>query len=239
MMMMSVHMVQHMTIAMLVPVLLVLGAPITLALRSTPAARRGEVGPRERILSVLHSRVVRFVTHPLVAFGIFVTAAPMVYFSGLFEYAMFNHTGHMLMSLHFLLGGYLFYEVVIGTDPLPRRPPYPIRVVMVLASAGFHAFFAVGLMESARLVAGDYYALLGTEIAWLPDTLADQRAAGAITWGVGELPALVVLIALVVQWSRSDDRESRRRDRKDTDPELEAYNAYLAALAARDKTGSS
>jgi putative copper resistance protein D len=158
----------------------------------------------------------------------------MVYFSGLFSYAMFNHTGHMLMSLHFLLGGYLFYEVVVGTDPLPRRPPYPIRIVMVLAAAGFHAFFGVGLLESARLVAGDYYALLGSEIDWLPDTLADQRAAGSITWGFGEIPALIVLIALLVQWSRSDEREARRRDRKATDHELEDYNAYLAALAHRD-----
>jgi cytochrome c oxidase assembly factor CtaG/putative copper export protein len=234
MLMLSVHMVQHMTLAMLVPVLLVLGAPITLALRAIPAAGRGQVGPRERILSVLHSPVVRVLTHPIVAFGIFVTAAPMIYFSGLFEYAMFNHTGHMLMGLHFLLGGYLFFEVVIGTDPLPSRPAYPIRIIMVLASAGFHAFFAVGIMESARLVAGDYYALLGSEIAWLPDTLADQRDAGSITWGLGEIPALIVLIALVVQWARSDDRESRRRDRRATDPELDQYNAYLAALAARD-----
>lgn len=234
MLMLSVHMVQHMTLAMLVPVLLVLGAPITLALRALRPAKRGHLGPRERILSVLHSRVVRVLTHPIVAFGIFVTAAPMVYFSGLFSYAMFNHTGHMLMSLHFLLGGYLFYEVVVGTDPLPRRPPYPIRIVMVLAAAGFHAFFGVGLLESARLVAGDYYALLGSEIDWLPDTLADQRAAGSITWGFGEIPALIVLIALLVQWSRSDEREARRRDRKATDHELEDYNAYLAALAHRD-----
>jgi len=234
MLMLSVHMVQHMVLAMLVPLLLVLGAPITLALRAIPPARRGELGPRERILSVLHSRFVRVLTHPIVAFAIFVTAAPMVYFSGLFAYAMENHTGHMLMGLHFLLGGYLFYEVVIGTDPLPSRPVYPIRIVMVLAAAGFHAFFAVGLMESARLVAGDYYALLGTEIAWLPDTLADQRAAGSITWGFGEIPALIVLITLVVQWSRSDERESRRRDRKAVDPELEDYNAYLSALAERD-----
>ncbi len=239
MLMLSVHMVQHMVLAMLVPVLLVLGAPITLALRAIPPARRGEVGPRERILSVLHSRVVRFVTHPIVAFAIFVTAAPMVYFSGLFHYAMVNHTGHMLMGLHFLLGGYLFYEVVIGTDPLPRRPAYPIRIVMVLAAAGFHAFFAVGLMESARLVAGDYYALLGSEIGWLPDTLADQRAAGSITWGFGEIPALIVLIALLVQWSRSDEREARRRDRRQGDPELDEYNAYLQALARRDRTQST
>ena len=239
MLQLSVHMVQHMVLAMLVPVLLVLGAPITLALRAIPPARRDQMGPRERILAILNSRFVRFITHPIVAFAIFVTAAPMVYFSGLFEYAMFNHTGHMLMALHFLLGGYLFYEVVIGTDPLPSRPGYPIRMVMVLAAAGFHAFFAVGFMESARLVAGDYYLLLRTEISWLPDVLADQRAAGAITWGFGEIPALMVLLALVVQWSRSDDRESRRRDRRASDPELEEYNAYLAALAARDKTDSS
>jgi putative copper resistance protein D len=232
--MLSVHMVQHMTLAMVVPVLLVLGAPVTLLLRATPPARRGQVGPRERVLSVMHSRVVAVLTHPIVAFAIFVTAAPMVYFSGLFGYAMANHTGHMLMSLHFLLGGYLFYEVVIGTDPLPRRPAYPIRVVMVLAAAGFHAFFGVGVMMSARLIAGDYYRLLGTEIAWLPDTLEDQRLAGGITWGFGEIPALAVLLVLLVQWSRSDEREARRRDRKATDPELDAYNAYLASLADRD-----
>lgn len=239
MLMLSVHMTQHMVLAMLVPVLLVLGAPITLALRAIRPAKRGQVGPRERILGVLNSRFVRFLTHPIVAFAIFVTAAPMVYFSDLFSYAMFNHTGHMLMALHFLLGGYLFYEVVIGTDPLPSRPGYPIRIVMVLAAAGFHAFFAVGFMESARLIAGDYYSLLSSEIVWLPETLGDQRAAGAITWGFGEIPALIVLIALVVQWSRSDERESRRRDRKQTDPELEAYNAYLEALAERDRASPS
>jgi cytochrome c oxidase assembly factor CtaG len=236
--MLSVHMVQHMVLAMLVPPLLVLGAPVTLALRAISPARRGHVGPRERLLSITSSRVVRVLTHPIVAFAIFVTAAPMIFFSGLFEYAMLNHTGHMLMSLHFLLGGYLFYEVVIGTDPLPWRPPYPIRVVMVLAAAGFHAFFGVGVMMSARLIAADYYDLLATEIPWLPDTLTDQRLAGGITWGFGEIPALAVLLVLLVQWSRSDEREARRRDRKKVDTELEAYNDYLAKLAERDRRTS-
>ena len=236
--MLSVHMVQHMVLAMLVPPLLVLGAPVTLALRAISPARRGHVGPRERLLSITSSRVVRVLTHPIVAFAIFVTAAPMIFFSGLFEYAMLNHTGHMLMSLHFLLGGYLFYEVVIGTDPLPWRPPYPIRVVMVLAATGFHAFFGVGVMMSARLIAADYYDLLATEIPWLPDTLTDQRLAGGITWGFGEIPALAVLLVLLVQWSRSDEREARRRDRKKVDTELEAYNDYLAKLAERDRRTS-
>jgi putative copper resistance protein D len=237
--MLSVHMVQHMTLAMVVPLLLVLGAPVTLALRALPPARRGQMGPRERVLAITHSRVVRVLSHPIVAFGIFVTAAPMVYFSGLFPYAMFNHTGHMLMSLHFLLGGYLFYEVIIGTDPLPKRPAYPIRVVMVLAAAGFHAFFGVGVMMSARLIAAGYYQLLATEIPWLPDALDDQRVAGGITWGFGEIPALIVLIVLLVQWSRSDERDARRRDRKVVDPELDAYNAYLARLSEADEAAAA
>jgi cytochrome c oxidase assembly factor CtaG len=170
-------------------------------------------------------------THPLVAFTIFVTAAPMVYFSGLFPYAMYHHTGHLLMSLHFILGGYLFYEVIIGLDPLPRRPPHVARLVMVLAAAGFHAFFGVALMQASRLIAGDWYADLSGDIAWLPDTLADQRIAGQITWGLGELPALLVLLVLLYQWAKSDEREAARRDRRDTGKELAEYNAYLASLS--------
>jgi putative copper resistance protein D len=237
--MLSVHMSQHMVLAMAVPALLVLGAPMTLALRAIPPARRGERGPREALLAVLASRPVRVVTHPVVALLVFVTAAPMVYFSGLFELAMEQHTGHTLMSLHFLLGGYLFYEVVIGVDPLPSRPHPLVRVVMVLAAAGFHAFFGVGLLQASNLVAGDWYRTLGTEIAWLPDPLADQQVAAQITWGFGELPALLVLIVVVVQWSRSDEREARRRDRRVVDHELEDYNVYLAGLAARDGAASA
>ncbi len=231
--MLSVHMGQHMITAMAIPPLLVLGGPITLALRAIRPARRGERGARERILSVLHSRLVRVLTHPVVAFAVFVTAAPMVYFSGLFEFAMFHHTGHLLMALHFLLGGYLFYEVVIGIDPLPKRPPHVVRVVMVLAAAGFHAFFGVALLMATNLVAGDWYRTLGRDIAWLPEPLADQQVAAQITWGFGELPALLVLLALLAQWARSDERAAARRDRRANDDELDRYNAHLAGLAER------
>jgi putative copper resistance protein D len=141
------------------------------------------------------------------------------------------------MSLHFLLGGYLFYEVVIGVDPLPSRPHPLVRVVMVLAAAGFHAFFGVGLLQASNLVAGDWYTTLGQEIEWLPEPLADQQVAAQIIWGFGELPALLVLIVVVVQWARSDERESRRRDRQPVDHELEDYNAYLGQLSARSGGG--
>jgi cytochrome c oxidase assembly factor CtaG/putative copper export protein len=237
MVLLSAHMTQHMVLAMLAPVLLVLGAPVTLALRALRPARRGETGPREWVLAVTRSPAVRVLTHPIVAFAIFVSAPFVVYFSGLFEYAMRHHTAHTLMSLHFLAAGYLFYEVLIGVDPLPRRPPYPARVGLQFGAMAFHAIFGLALMESAQLVAGEYFLELGRDIAWLPDPLDDQQVAGQLTWGFGEVPALVVLAVLVVQWVRSDERDARRFDRREADTEAEriAYNAYLAELDRRSR----
>jgi cytochrome c oxidase assembly factor CtaG/putative copper export protein len=233
--MLSVHMGQHITLMMISPVLLVLGGPVTLALRATTPARRAEIGPREWILAATQSRVVRVLTHPLVALAIFVSGPFLVYFTGLFEYAMRNHTAHLVMSLHFLLAGYLFYEVLIGIDPLPKRPPYIARLGMQLLAVAIHAFFGLALMESARLIAAEYYRQLGTEISWLPDPLPDQILAGQLTWGFAELPGLLVLGVLFVQWYRSDEREARRFDRREGEVEAErlAYNAYLARLDAR------
>jgi cytochrome c oxidase assembly factor CtaG/putative copper export protein len=233
--MLSVHMGQHIVLMMVSPVLLVLGGPITLALRAITPAQRGETGPRELLLAAIQSRVVRILTHPLVALAIFVSGPFLVYFTGVFEYAMRNHTVHLVMSVHFLLAGFLFYEVLIGVDPLPKRPPYVARLVLQLGAVGIHTFFGLALMESARLIAGGFYRQLATEITWLPEPLSDQILAGQLTWGFAELPGLLVLGALFVQWIRSDEREARRFDRRegDTEAQLAAYNAYLASLDAR------
>jgi putative copper resistance protein D len=235
--MLSVHMAQHVVLMMISPVLLVLGAPVTLALRALTPANRGEAGPREWLVAVMQSRVLRVLTHPVVALAIFVSGPFVVYFTGVFEYSMRNHTAHLLMSLHFLLAGYLFYEVLIGVDPLPKRPPYVARLGMQLGAVGIHAFFGLALMESARLIASDYYRQLGSEIPWLPEPLPDQLLAGQLTWGFAELPGLLVLGVLFVQWYRSDERDARRFDRRDADSEAElaAYNAYLARLDARSR----
>jgi cytochrome c oxidase assembly factor CtaG/putative copper export protein len=235
--MLSAHMGQHLVLMMVSPVLLVLGGPVTLALRALHPAQRGESGPREWLLAATKSSVVRVLTHPLVALAIFVGSPFVVYFTGLFEAAMRNHSGHMLMSVHFLLSGYLFYEVLIGIDPLPKRPPFVARVVLQFGALAMHAFFGLAVMESARIIAGDYYRQLATEIPWLPDPLVDQERAGGLTWGFGEIPGLLVLGALFVQWYRSDEREARRFDRREGTAEAErtAYNAYLARLDERSK----
>ncbi len=230
----SAHMLEHMTISMVVPPLLVLGAPVTLALRTSTARRDGTRGWREWLLTVVHSRALRFVGHPLVAAGLFMASLIVFYYSSLFGYALRTHTGHVLMTLHFLLVGYLFASVLIGVDPGIQHPPYPFRLVLLLATLSFHAFFGVALVSSTSLLQPHFYTELGRR--WGASLISDQQAGGAVAWSVGELPTLVIAMGIVAAWLRSDDREARRYDRaadRDGDAELRAYNAELAARAAR------
>jgi putative copper resistance protein D len=224
---------------MLTPILLVLGGPMTLALRALPVAGRGQPpGPREWILAALHSRVSRFFTHPIIATIVFIVGFYGLYFGGIFDTAASNHAGHMLMNVHFLLSGYLFYWVVIGVDPTPRRLPSVAKLGMVFASLPLHAFFGVVLMGTKTVMAEGFYRSL--QLDWHTDLLGDQRLGGSIAWAAGEIPLVVVLFALLIQWRRSDERTAKRLDRaadRDNDAELAAYNAMLAELARRDTAG--
>ena len=234
--MFSMHMVAHMLLSMLVPILLVLGGPVTLALRALPAAGRGEPpGPREWLLAALHSRVSRFLTNPIVATLVFVAGFYGLYLGGVFDAAVSNHAAHVLMNVHFLLSGYLFYWVVIGIDPTPRQIPQLGKVAMVFASLPLHAFFGVVLMGMETVLGESFYRSL--RLSWHTDLIGDQRLGGGIAWAAGEVPLVVVMIALLIQWRRSDQRTAKRLDRaadRDDDAELAAYNAMLAEMARRD-----
>jgi putative copper resistance protein D len=231
--MFSVHMAEHMILSMLVPILLVLGAPVTLALRALPpAGRTGPPGPREWLLAAVHSPWARFFTHPLVALPVFVGSYYALYFSGLFAAALPVHGAHVLMNLHFLVSGLLFFWPLIGIDPAPRRLPPAARLGIVFASVPFHAFFGVALMSAGTVIGGGFYRALA--LPWVTDPLRDQQAGGGLAWASGELPLLLVVIVLLVQWSRQDERSARRDDRRadaDGDAQLAAYNAMLRHLA--------
>jgi cytochrome c oxidase assembly factor CtaG/putative copper export protein len=234
--MFSMHMADHMLLSMLVPILLVLGGPVSLALRALPTAGRDDPpGMREWLLAALHSRLSRFLTNPVVATVLFIAGFYGLYLGGLFDAAVGSHIGHVAMNVHFLLSGYLFYWVVIGVDPTPRPIPPLAKVGVVFASLPLHAFFGVLLMGMGNVLGESFYRSL--HLSWHTDLLGDQRLGGGIAWAAGEIPLVVVMIALLVQWSRSDQRTARRLDRaaeRDDDAELAAYNAMLAELARRD-----
>ena len=237
----SWHMVAHMALGMIAPIGIVLGAPITLALRTLPQSRDGvERGVRGLLISALHSRYSRVITNPIVALAIFDGSLFVLYFTPLFGGMMQSHRGHLLMGVHFLLAGILFFHVIVGIDPNPRKVPHLVRIGILLAAMSIHAFFSVALMSTTTLIDGGYFESL--QRPWSTDLLADQKSGGAIGWAMGEIPILIALIATFIQWMRDDSNEAKRIDRNTArmaalgqPDELAQYNMYLNNLDKRDR----
>lgn len=201
----SAHMVQHMVLAMVAPIFLALGAPVTLALRTLPRA------PRRALLSVVHSRPLKVLASPLVAFAIFVVNPFVLYFTDLYRLSLANDFVHEWVHVHFVVTGCLFFWPLVGMDPLPGRWPYAGRVLLMLLMLPFHTVLGLTIMQSRTLLGGDWYPSLG--LAWA-DPAADQYLAGGILWAGGEVVTVGVLGVLVVQWIRASEREARRVDRE-------------------------
>jgi putative copper resistance protein D len=226
------HMIAHMVLSMIAPIAIILSAPITLALRTLPIGRdKEERGIRGLLINFLHSKPTSIWTHPLVALAIFDGSLFALYFTPLFGNLMTGHFGHLIMNLHFIAAGLLFFHVIVGIDPNPRKVHHLVRVVILLAAMSIHAFFSIALMSANELIDGGYYQLLNRP--WSTDLLSDQKVGAATGWAMGEIPIVAALIATFIQWMRSDAREAKRADKRSA-TDLAEYNAYLEKLAARE-----
>lgn len=235
----SAHMLQHMTMSMVAPLLMVPAMPVTLALRALVPRRDGSRGPREWLLWGLHSPVSRFLTHPVPAAVLFTGSLVVFYYSPLFGLALRTHYGHEAMHLHFLLAGYLFVWSLVGTDPGVRATPYPVRLLILFATMAFHAFFfGVALMGSGTVLQPGWFETVHADRGWGASPLADQQHGAGLAWGMGEVPTIVLAVLVTVRWVTDDSREARRRDRKadrDGEADLDAYNEMLARLGGQDR----
>jgi putative copper resistance protein D len=236
------HMIAHMTLGMIAPIGLVLGAPITLALRTLPQGRTStESGPRAILIALLHSRIGVLFTNPIIALALFDGSLFVLYFTDLFGTLMATHAGHLLMNVHFILAGFLFFMIIIGVDPSPRRIHHLVRIVILFAAMAIHAFFSISLLATTTLIDKGFYS--SQNIPWLgTGILDDQRAGGSVSWAMGEIPIILALIATFILWMRDDAKETRRIDRNEErkaamgEPdELAQYNEYLKSLSTREE----
>ena len=232
----STHMIQHMGLMMVIPLLLVLSAPVLLALRVLPPRPDNSRGAREWLLAVLQSRYGHFITRPAVAGVIFAGSLVVFYFTGWLEWALRDHGGHVIMQVHFLLAGYVFFWSIIGVDPGPPKGPHLIRLLVLLVTMVFHAFFGIAVIALSYVLAERWWDAMGyTDTEAL---LADQATGGAIAWGTGELPVVFAALVLALQWLRSDERHARRLDqraKRDGDKDLGDYNEYLRQLHTQSR----
>jgi putative copper resistance protein D len=224
----SIHMIAHMALTMAIPVLLVPGAPVTLLMRAVQKRADSSRGVREWVLWAVHTKYAMFIAHPLFAAANFAASLVIFYFTPLFDWATREHIGHQWMIVHFLITGYLFVQSLIGIDPGPSRVSYPIRLVMLIGVMAFHAFFGLALMGGTGLLLPEWFGAMGR--TWGLPPLEDQQSGGAIAWGIGEIPTIILTIIVSVQWFRSDNRDSKRLDRasdRSGNQDLTDYNKML------------
>jgi cytochrome c oxidase assembly factor CtaG len=198
----TVHMVQHLLLAMVAPPLLALGAPVTLALRvASPAVRRGA------LLPLLHSRVVRGISWPPFGWALFATVMWATHFSPIFNLALENEAIHTAEHVLYLAAGVLFWWPVIGADPIRWRLSPIGRMVYLASQMPFNT--AVGLaIYFSPAVLYPHYAFLGR--TWGPDPFTDQQFAGIVMWGIGDVILLGAVVLAVAAWLRDDEMHSRR-----------------------------
>lgn len=216
----SVHMVQHMILMMLTPMLLALGAPVTLALRTL--AKR----PRSALLWLLHTRLAKVATFAPLALALFIATPFALYYSSFYPLSLASPFWHTFLHLHFILVGAMLMWPLVGIDPIPGRVSYPLRVLTLFVMLPFHAFLGISLMSADSLIAEDWY--LAFNRTWAPSPADDQYLAGGILWGSGDITALVMMGVLFVQWFRQSQREAVREDRR-----LDRLDAAEAARLTR------
>ncbi|MEU8615681.1 cytochrome c oxidase assembly protein [Actinoplanes sp. NPDC048791] len=198
---MSAHLVQHVVLATVVPILLIAGAPVTLALRALRRPADPQVrGPREWLRLLLDSRFLRFLSRPPVALAGYVLSLYGLYLTGLLGRLMRYHLGHLAMLVSFVVAGLLLFRVLLGAG---RRRVHPAGLIVVhLLAVAAQVHLGLILLRSTSLVAADWYTAVHP--AWAPSLLADQRLGAGLWWAFGALPAAVVLLVLVRQWIRGD-----------------------------------
>ena len=246
----SAHTAQHMLLAMVVPVLLALGAPITLALRTLPAR------PRAWLLKLLHGQLGALLASPFLGLALMAATPFVLYFSGIYPYTLDHNWAHYLLHLHFVTVGCIFFWPILGIDVLPHRPPHWARVLALFIMLPFHAFLGIALMTGDGVIAAAHYAALGR--TWGASAHSDQVTGGGLVWATGDLLSGFLFLTVLMQWAKADEKEARRIDRAldraealelreqgtsgqhSQDPEdaedpqdaaLAAYNARLARLA--------
>ena len=226
----SVHMVQHILLSMIAPVLMAVGAPITLLLRNL-----GALG-RKRVVGILHSWPIRVLTWPPLGAALMIANPYLLYMTGLYPLSLENEWVHNWVHVHFVLTGCVYFWPLLGLDPMPTRLPHYLRMLLIFITVPFHAFLGVIIMGSPELIAEDWY--LAFNRAWPPSPVEDQNIAGGIMWAAGDLISLVILSVFFVQWYQHSQREAARIDRQlDREERLAARAGAAARYDAADTPG--
>jgi putative membrane protein len=170
------HMGCHLLLGMVAPLLLVLAAPGTLALRALPARHA------RRLSRFLGARPVRALVHPMTAAALDGGSLWLLYTTPLYPAMMDSPSVHLLVQAHVLLAGTLFAYAVAGSDPMRHRPGRPVRAAALLAFLAAHAILAKFLYGHP------------------PTGVPDSRAGAELMYYGGDAADLALVTIFCWQW---------------------------------------
>jgi putative membrane protein len=222
----SDHMVQHMLLEFAAAPLLLLGGPITLALRVLPPR------PRRGLAGFLHSAPVRWISFPILAWILFAAVNWGWHFSSLYNLALENDTVHYIEHACFLVAALLFWWPVIGVDPSPWRLPHPVRILYLFLALPQNSFLGVAFLTSGHVLYEHYATIVRT---WGPAPLDDQYLAGTLMWVMGDMVFLGAIIGIVWAWMRWEDRRTVRLDARLDAERAAAETEEAIEAASRDR----
>jgi len=201
----SVHMVQHLLLTQVAAPLLVMGAPVALALRGAPT------GARARIATLVHSPSLRSLSRPAAGWLLFATVMWGSHFSLLYDRALETPFVHVFEHTLYLGAALLFWWPLAGLDPGAHRLPRAWRLGYLILAVPVQSFLGLAIYSSSEVLYPHYE---GVARSWGPDALADQRLGGAIMWLGGDALFLIAFMVLAWAWLGSEEHEQRRMDRR-------------------------
>ena len=220
----SIHMVQHVLLMLVAAPLIALAAPITLILRVSASGTR-----RRWILPVLHSRVVRFLAHPVTAWLVFAAMMWAIHFSPLFDASLEDPLLHDIEHALFLTGALLFWWPAVALDPAPYRMSHPARIGYLFTQMTQNTFLAFVILNATEVLYPHYASVVRP---WGMAAIDDQRLAAGIMWIAGDAIFLAAIFAVFWGWMRAEARDQARNDRR-ADEELAGIRLRERRLAER------
>jgi cytochrome c oxidase assembly factor CtaG len=197
----TVHMLQHLLLALIAPPLLVAGAPITLALSALPVASA-------RVLAgAMRSRPVRVLENPVVGWCLFVGVPVAIHGSRVFDLALTSGGWHALEHSAWVGAALIYWGPIVGADPSPHPMGYGARLLSLLLAMPAMSFLAVAIYSADAPLYAAYAAL---PPPWGLGALEDQRNAAALMWVAGNLALVVAIVLVAASWKRHEDEAQRR-----------------------------
>ena len=190
----TIHVIQHLLLMNLAPILIALSAPVTLLLQASKRSFQSAT------IRFLHSKIVSIISFPILAWLANWATMYIYFLTPIYRLSIEHPLFHDYTHLHFLIAGLIFWTTLIGLDPIRWKMTYGAKLAYLLVGIPFGTFIGIALMSMRTSVSPGI-------------SLADVHSGGALLWIFEEVFTVAALAIIFLQWANHEERIAIRADR--------------------------